>query len=274
MLKQKKFPKVLYEATDISFKVLSFARDTASTPVTTAQFIYFGLYKPFNHIYLEVGTANSNASTMTIQYYNGSSYTSISRMLDDTQGLTRSGYISFDRPTDWALSTEGGESKYFIKISFSANLSAGTTIQGMNLVFSDDQDLKGVYPHVINYLTANETTFILRHENSRDLIIQELRNRGFQKKGANNSFYENLDAWDLLEINEVRLWSTYLTMANIFSSLQSNEGDVYKEKSEDYLKKAEFYKAGAYLTLDKDDDGVLDDAEQASDVTVRRLVRK
>jgi hypothetical protein len=274
MLKQKKFPKVLYEATDISLKALSYGRDSASIPMLNTEYLYFGLYKPFNHVYVEMGTANTNATTMSIKYYNGSSYVTVARSLDDTQGLTRSGYISFDRPTDWAESTEGGEAKYFVKISFSASLSAGTTLQGMNLVFSDDQDLKGIYPYVSNYLNSTETTFILRHENSRDLIIQELRNRGHQKKGESATFYENVDAWDLLELNEVRLWSTYLTMANIFSSLQSNEGDMFKQKADEYMQKAEFYKAGAYLTLDKDDDGLIDDEESAKDVSVRRLVRR
>jgi hypothetical protein len=111
----------------------------------------------------------------------------------------------------------------------------------------------------------------LRHENSRNLIVQDIRNLGFRKFKEK---YQNIDAWDLLEIEEVNLWSAYLTLANIFSSLQSNQSDLFKQKADEYNQQAEFYKAQSYLTLDSNDDGIADSSESARDISTRRLVRR
>ena len=97
---------------------------------------------------------------------------------------------------------------------------------------------------------------------------------GLRKKKGTDSFYQQIDAWDVLHIDEVKQWSAYLTMANIFSSLQSNQSDLFIQKKEEFEKKAEQYKAQFYLSLDLDDDGAADSLEQASDISVRRLVRK
>ena len=218
--------------------------------------------------------ANAVSTSLTAEYWNGSAWTAVAGLIEDTKAFSRSGFIQFEKPSDWAKTTVNGAEKFFIRFAPLLDLSVGTSIQGMNIVFSDDQDLKGIYPAVANYLGSTETTFILRHENSRDLIIQELRNRAFQKKGDLKSYYESIDPWDILEIDEVRMWSANLTMSNIFSSLQANTNDLYSQKSEEFSEKAEYYKAAVFLTLDKDDDGVMDSSESASDISTRRLIRK
>ncbi len=278
MIKQKNLPSVFWfdGATyfDLSFNLSSFGRDASVIPLETDDFIYFGLYKPFKALYTEISVANVVSATLDLEYWNGSAWTNLSGIIEDTKAFSRAGFIQFDKPSDWAKTTVNGSEKFFIRMAPSVNLTVGTSIQGMNIVFSDDQDLKGIYPAVSNYLGSTETTFILRHENSRDLMVQELRNRAFQKKGNARSYYESLEPWDILEIDEVRMWSANLTMANIFSSLQANSNDLYSQKAEEFIEKAEYYKAAVFLTLDKDDDGVMDSVESASDISTRRLVRR
>lgn len=278
MIKHKNLPSVFwYNGTtffDLSFNLSSYGRDASVVPFETDDFIYFGLYKPFKALYAEMSVANAVSTDLSVEYWNGSAWVDVSGLIEDTKAFSRSGFIQFDKPSDWAKNTVNGAEKFFVRFSPGANLSVGTSIQGMNIVFSDDQDLKGIYPAVSNYLGSTESTFILRHENSRDLIIQELRNRAFQKKGTLKSYYESIDPWDILEIDEVRMWSANLTMSNIFSSLQANANDLYSQKAEEFAEKAEYYKAAVYLTLDKDDDGIMDSAESASDISTRRLIRK
>lgn len=277
MLKQKNYPKIVFDnggvLTDLSLNLLSFGRDSSVIPLETTDFIYFGRVKPFDALFVEVSVVNAVAADLVVEYWNGTAWVAVSHLIDDTKAFFRGGFIQFDRPTDWAESTVAPYTAYFIRISPSVNLTAGLSIQGMNLVFSDDQDLNQVYPGVANYLSAAEATFILRHENARDQIVQEIRNRGMRKTPTTALKYENYDHWDFLHIEEVRMWSTYLTLENIFSGLQSKEGDMFMEKAKDYREKAEFYKAAFYLTLDADDSGLESNAESVGEIHSRRLVR-
>lgn len=279
MLKQKNMPSVYHDdgaVTGIGFYMLSYGRDPIALDFDAGDFLYFGRYKPFHSIYVEMSVVNTVTATLTVEYHNGTSYVAVDNLLDETNGFKRSGFIHFDLPTDWAESTVASDEKYYIRISSNVDLTGTMAFQGMNIVYSDDQDLKSIYPGIMAYLNQDlpETTYILRHENSRNLIVQDIRNRGFTKKRALADRYEAIDEWDLIHVEEVRQWSTYLTLANIFSSLQSNQTDLYKEKAEDFEKKAEAYKAAFYLTLDKDDDGAEDSAESQGDIHSRRLVRR
>lgn len=268
MLYQKNYPKVYWDdtstVTGISFYMLNYARDPIVMHLLPTHYLYFGKNKPFNAIYVEMAH-NSNVNTsLIIEYFNGTSYTPVENLLDDTIAFTRSGFIQFDRPTDWQIQTIGGEDQYYLRISVADGISNNTSFQGMNIVFSDDMDLKSIYPGIMNYLDPAERTFILRHENSRNLIIQDI------KKFVKN----DVDAWDFLHIHEVKQWSSYLTLGNIFSGLQSIENDLFQQKMTEYEQKAEQYKAQFYLSLDLNNNGLEDNAEKNYDFSVRRLVRK
>lgn len=278
MLNQKNFPKVYtYDGltyTDISAYALNFGRDFYEFGLETTHYLYFGRVKPFTAAYIEMtAQANDVNSTMVVEYFDGSAWQVVESLNDDTLCFNRSGFIQFDQPSDWATTTVGFHTQYFIRISPSANTRVDMQLQGMNIVFSDDQDLNGVYPGVTNYRDASEVSFILRHENSRNLIVQDIRNRGMRKTPAGSFSYENYDEWDFLQIAECRQWSIYLTLANIFGSLQSKEDGLYRQKYEEYTELADLYKTSFYLTLDKNDNGKADIVEKALDISTRRLVR-
>ena len=278
MINQKKFPSAVFDdngtQTGISLYMASFGRDSYAIPMVAAEdYFYFGRYKPFDAVYLEMKVANTVTNTLAVEYWDGSAFVTVENKLDDTNGLKRSGFLQWDKPSDWEATTVNAEELYWIRFKPSVDLSLTTEIQGMGLLFSDDQDLNGVYPGIISYLNNTETSFVLRHENSRNLIVQDIRNRGFTKKPVGLSGYEQIDEWDFLRINECKQWSVYLTLSNIFSSLQSNDSDMYKEKADDYQQKADLYKAAFYLTLDKNDDGIAGASETAGNISTRRLVR-
>lgn len=277
MLKQKKFPTVLFDDgssfTDLSLDMLSFGRDSAVVPLlASAGALYFGLYKPFVALFVEMKVPNSVAVALSVEYWNGSAWAPVSSLVDDSYGLKRSGFIQFDKPEDWEETSVNSLSAFFLRVKPDSDLTGTTEIQGMNIVFSDDQDLRGVYPSVLNYLDTTETSFILRHENSRDRIIEEIR-KTMRKSQVGSGKWEQIDAWDFLHVDEVRLWATYLTLQNIFSGLQANDNDMFIAKAKEYGDKAQESKAQAYLSLDLNDDGKDDKVEQAAEISSRRLVR-
>lgn len=277
MLKQKKFPTVLFHDgasfTDLSLKMLSFGRDSAAVPLLAAMgALYFARFKPFAALYAEVKVPNSVATSLTLEYWNGSAWVAVAGQVDDSNAFSRSGFIQFDKPEDWAETTVNGVEGYFVRVRPGLDLTGTTELQGLNIVFSDDQDLRGVYPSITNYLDSNETTFILRHENSRDRVVETIRKIG-RKSTPGSGKYESYEAWDFLHIEEVRLWATYLTLANIFSGLQSKDDDMFLQKAKEYERAAEGYRAEAFLTLDVDNDGLDDKAEEVAEISSRRLVR-
>jgi hypothetical protein len=278
MLNQKNFPKVyIYDNaiySDVSAYALNFGRDHLEATIETTDFLYFGRVKPFDAFYIEMAAQPNNVvSTLAVEYYNGTAWVPVGNLFDDTRCFNRSGFVQFDKPADWAQVLVGVHMQYFVRMSPSVTTRTNMHIQGINIVFSDDQDLNGVYPGIVSYLNNTEISFVLRHENSRNLIVQDIRNRGFTKRPTGVSGYEQMDEWDFLRINECKQWSIYLTLSNIFSSLQSNDSDMYKEKADDYAAKADLYKAAFYLTLDKNDNGKADISETAGNIHTRRLVR-
>lgn len=277
MLKQKNYPKIIFHDgvtySDLSLSLLSFGRDSATVPLEAAAgALYFGRYKPFDALFVEMATVNAVSTTLTAEYWNGSAWSTLENAVDDTKAFSRSGFIQFDKPADWEETSVNSEAAYWIRFRPALDVTPAMAIQGMNLVFSDDQDLNTIYPGVSAYLTGGENSFILRHENSRDLIVQEIRNH-HRKYPIGTGRAEMVDHWDFMHIEEVQLWATFLTMANIFSSLQSNGSDLYKEKADEYRKMAEQYKNSFFLTIDKNDDGLVSAAESAASFKTITLVR-
>lgn len=291
MLIPKDFPKVFFSDngvfTDISLNALNFGESSSTVAVVAAEDkIYFGRVKPFSSIYVEMSTVNTNASTMTVKYYDGdsSSFLSVEDLVDETNGFTQSGFVQWKNPASdisgvtWADSLINSANKYWIEITFSADFSAGTALRGMNIVYSDDRDLNRVYDGVSNYFRTGTTTGILYHEQARKEIIQSLRNDGKFKVrlgGLNNDgMVDQIDEWDLHRIEEVNLWSTYLSLSHLFDNISVNADDNFARLSQKFYLKAQEMKKAYYLTLDVDDDGILDSNERlGSDnfiATVRR----
>lgn len=259
---------------DYSYEALDFARDTFTIDLVASQdYLYVGFSKPINTFYVELSTANTNANTFTAQYHNGSSWASITNYHDDTKGLTRSGFMSWDRNLEDESSTEiNSSTKYFYRFKPSADHSS-TIISGLNIVFADDLDLKREFYEIANYLPGSESSFILSHVATRDHIIQELRNDGRYKSDLNTGKLKDITAFDLLDISQVKLAATYLCLSKIFSNVSDREDDLYFFKSRGYMSLYNESMKLFYLNMDQDDDGIEDEGERMAPATPR-LIRR
>ena len=253
--------------TEYSDELLQFDRDTASVTMVAAEdFIYIGFYKPINSFYVEMGTANTNAASLSVKYYNGSAFTAVSNQFDDTKGFNRNGYIRWDRQIDdrsnlEAKTTINSSEKYWYQIAISADSSA-MVFNGLNIVFSDDQDLKRVLFEYDKYLPSGETSHILSHVAARDEIVQTLNLQGKYKVNAVNGRYKDISAFDLLDISEVKLASTYLVLSSIFMSVSDQVDDQYLQKSQLYRTMYNKIINVMKLSIDEDDDGKQDKSER------------
>lgn len=129
--------------------------------------LYLGSDFSFNHRFIDIKRANDSAAVISqIETWNGNSWDPVAQIWDGTEknGKTfaQSGILGWvpDRHSVWAregstedipeLNTLKIYDKKWIRITFSADLAAGTELNYVGHRFSDDSALKGRYPDLMN----------------------------------------------------------------------------------------------------------------------------
>jgi hypothetical protein len=255
---------------DCSQELVDYGRDTKVIRLITAEdYLYIGLYKPFGEIYTELKVANTNINTFsTAQYYNGTTWASLENFYDKTKGFTRSGFISWTKSSSWAAAAINSTTLFWIRLKPSADHSATTELQGLNIVFADDQDLINEFSTISVYLTnLSLISYITYHQGVRDDIIQALRNSGEWKSNTSGDF-NDISKWDILDISQIKKAATYYCLSKIFFELSAGPEDKWYQRSKDYKDKGNKAVEVYYLSLDKNDDGIESISEKVNDNNV------
>lgn len=242
----------LAQFNDYSDDMQDYLRDeVAITYVALEDSFYIGLYKPFDTSFVELDIASLIPNTLSATI-NGNAI----KLKDDTKAFTRSGFIKWDKPSDWTPEVIDGVEAFWIKLNFTNDFDA--TLKGINLVFSDDNDLSQEISNLDKMLAKGDSSFIRFHVASRNEIIQTIRNGGMikevpQDNGADK--YENITKWDILDVGEINQASIYLTLSKIYFDISVNPDDKAYLRFRDY--QGMFGKAFAlfYKKLDLNDDG-------------------
>ena len=248
---------------EYSFEAYDFGRDNFVIDLVSADdYLYLGLYKPFNKIYTEFITANTVANEFIAEYYDGTTW-SVFTLNDYSKGFTRSGFLCWDRALDdWEATTINSIEKFYIRLKPSADHDITTDLQGLNIVFSDDEDLKEEYEGITDYLLGSNTSFIKYHQAVRKRIVQKLRNEGKAKKGSDDTLLKNVTEWDLLEPQEIREAAKFYCLEKIFDNISDSVEDKEYQLARKYGRMGDDNYA-AYLKVDFDDDGVEDASDRA-----------
>lgn len=94
---------------------------------------YFGYRYQFNGLTLKYSTAGVGTWTITWEYYNGSSWASLSGVTDGTTGFTAAAGtkdVTWTRPDDWTAVAKGGLTVYWVRARVSAYTSVSTQPTG------------------------------------------------------------------------------------------------------------------------------------------------
>ncbi len=243
--------------TEYTKEASNYLRDPITISLVAAEdYIYIGYDKPISAVYIDFTTVGSNAS-LTVEYYNGTTFTSIDNLDDDTKGFSRNGFIQWSRNQEAEESTEvNSATKYWYRIKPSINQSIVMT--GISIVFNDLQDLKVEYEDID--LVSDETPTINSFVNARNNIIQGLRNKGNAKSSITGGI-EQLSPWDILDSTEVRQAAVYFCMYKWFFHKSDTSEDVWADKSAYYLVQYNSAIDLARISLDLDDDGLADSGE-------------
>lgn len=253
--------------TDYSLDLFDYASDPVSLTLASTESIYIGFRKPLNTFYVQMDTYSTTDTTLSVKYYNGSSFVSVTGLHDETRAFKKSGFVIFDRNlASEAKTTINSTELYWYELSVAADTSA-SVFRGINIVYSSDADLKTEVFEISDYLPNGENSFILSHAAARNEIIQKLRTDGRYKLDFSTGVAKDITAFDLLDVSQVRVASTYLVLSKIYSNLSDETDDVYSQKSDRYKSMYNAAMQHFFLWLDTDDDGTLDIEERTQDVS-------
>lgn len=278
--------------TDLTDKAFDFSRDLMAVPLEDDGFLYLGRRKPFGMIFVDVAADYRNGATaqLAFEYWDeeandgAGAWTSYALPVEDTLAFNRSGFIKWEpliqegTAARWGESEVNGESAFWIRLSTSADLTAATKLNGINIVFADDQDLKAEDFSVLKLLPKDENdvkaeSHILSHVAARDGILQELRNSGRVKAPANAGL-EDLDEWDLFRSGQIRQAAIFGALEKIYFNASDAPDDIYFVKAKGYASKRADAMKLFLLSLDTDDDGLESTEEKSEEASSGRFRRR
>lgn len=252
---------VLYDndgtVSDQSKPSMDFKRDTYSITMTTGDYIYIGYPKVINAVYLHMTELNTAGGNLTAEYSNDQGTWSPLIIFDDTNNLSRDGFICWDRPSDAGDLTVDGKELCWVRLQSDVDQTQ-VTVQALNLVFSDDNDICEFEPSLLDscFYQNGATSHILKHVAAKSHILSELRRLGYMS--GNNEVTE----WDILNSYQLKLASTYYAISQVYFNLSDDPEDQYWSKYMEYNKKFEEAFALGRLDIDVDDDGQVDEDEK------------
>jgi hypothetical protein len=263
---------------ELSVSLKDFTTSGVSFAPGNSDYIYIGRYKPFSQFFLELSTANTAANSLAFEYWNGTAWTALTK-IDETVGGTKSGFIYFEKPTDWAETTVDTQEFFYVRFQPSVSWDAGTIAAGLSVLFSNDLDLTAIRSNIVSKLN-NGNSWIAKHEAAKKQIIQKIRNRGnrkvkqnayekFTSTSAGSLLFSNINEFDFHQPFELREASKWYTLSLIYLGELSDEAnDKWEVAGMRYQDMADEAMGVYMLQLDTDDDGELDQDENKSDTRV------
>lgn len=248
---------------DGSNYLCSYTKDSANIDYDGDEdYMYIGFYKPINCLYIDFIKANNQALTLTTEYYNGTEFTDLHLLHDDTNFMQRSGFLSWARNQEnETATTVNGVELFWYRFNLIGAVHQ-FDVNGINIVFADDNDLKREFWEINQFLPDGKQSFISIHEACRDEIIQTLNQKASNVTDATTGWEKDISAFDLLEVSQVKLASTYLALSKIMMNVSDRVDDIYMDKSSIYRSKYNDIINNMTINIDHDDDGLYDRKER------------
>lgn len=142
------------------------------------------------------------------------------------------------------------DTKYFYLKSYS---EAGDRL------FNGDGDLVSHEPDILRWVPDGKASFKNVYRRSQGLIVAWL-----DEKGYVNSYGNKYDKNDIIDIAEVKQWSTFMSLRLIFQGMSNAIDDIFDRKAQQYSMNEEAARQRVILRIDTNKDGVADSTEGLS----------
>lgn len=258
--------------TDITYSIENYFSGSKSITINAAEdAIYIGSAYPLTSKYFKFSSVNAVSSSLTVSYWDGTTWQSMSDVIDETDtGSTtfgQSGYINFQTDSRYSWigenTIENNTTKitglgdvriyelYWIKLTFSGAISF--TIDWVGELLCSEDELTGTVPGVgKSTFMTNWETGKTNWEEQRYLasveVLDELRS------------YRIPSGNILLRKSELSRATVYKTLELIYSAM----GDGFEERVDKYSKLSKKFTQNS-LTRD----GNLDGRQQTSEINIK-----
>lgn len=155
--------RIFLNSTDLTASLTDFVTPSATVALETSGAIFIGSPVPMNHLFFDMDVVNTNPATLSVDIWHNRAWSSAVDVIDETAGFTKSGRISWEvaRPMGgWSAESESDDVTglagtnvydfYWLKITTSANFSAGTKVNFVGQKFCTEADLTAVYTDLGN----------------------------------------------------------------------------------------------------------------------------
>ena len=244
--------RVIKNTTEVTDSLQNVVDNPTPWVLTTPDFVYIGFRGKFASRHFQIGTANAASSVVSIEYWNGTAWTSVLDIVDQTNGFKIDGWISWVNQNDWQKKKQtpiDDVDLFYVRLSVSVDLDGGTTLQSLVNLFSDDDLISVYYPELISdnrYLPPNRTNFMEQHVAAREKVILRL----MQRRTIN-------DEAQIIDINEVAVAAVHAAVETLLRPITQGR-EIFKRAQEDFKNEInELTKA-----IDKNKDGIVSNKER------------
>ena len=267
------YSKVIYKTVDNSTSMKTWNSDNMTV---TDDYIYIGMPHTFAARFFFLNSVNAVSSSMTVEYYAGSStWNSVRNFADETRSgavtLAKHGFISWDLPTDWIknqveglpeidATSKDGRGYYYIRIGFSINISA--VVEWLGLLWTNQDYMAQRWPEVISarFLPVGKDHWY-------ELIEISTGDVGKDLEYSNILEYE-LQAKDIGEMAEL---TALKTLINILIPLVANE--TYRKMKEYFEQLYDIARKARLRSIDTNNDEKINvnEAQGINSFKIRRV---
>jgi hypothetical protein len=171
---------------------------------------------------------------------------------------------------DWSYATAGDKT---ITLEITTDGAPQTFTKTLTIISEEDDRLfssdSDIIPHeddILNYVIAGRDSFLDKHRIAQERIMTYLNDQRIW-----DSLGNKLTPSAIMNVDEVRDWSKFLTLSIIFNSISNQAKDIFSLKAKKYEEMANSARSTAVLRLDKNDDSVQD---SNTDVFSARIYRR
>jgi len=163
---------------------------------------------------------------------------------------------------DWVYSASGVQTvTLYVQTNCpyaSAEVEKDITVysEAQDNLFSTDQDLRLHEPEILKWVVDGRSSFLDMHRRAQTLILKWLDKEGYVDVNG-NPFTKAA----VVDVEEVKSWSTFLVLKLIFEGLSNAVDDVFAVKAKYYNGKMQEYRKKALLRIDVDGDGEAENYE-------------
>lgn len=162
---------------------------------------------------------------------------------------------------DWAYNTAATKT---VSLRITTSGAPVTITKDINVLsaavdklFSNDDDLTKHEPDILNWVVAGRNTFLDYHRRAQSLILDYYRVNGYRNEDGTKVSKD-----ELIDLSEVKEWSTFLVLKLIMLSRSNEVNDVFREKADDYASKMVEARESVLTSYDWNKDGSLSDDEK------------